>query len=109
MKSQGDEHNEKKQGNRQGSRVSYLVAGLGIGAMFGILLAPRSGDDTREWIATKCKNGMDSVNTRVRQTRQHFAQLIDRGQQQVSDAVNQVSDAVNTGREAFKKAKTAAV
>jgi gas vesicle protein len=102
MNSQGDEHNEKKQGNHQGSRVSYLVAGLGIGAMFGILLAPRSGDDTREWIASKCKNGMDSVNTRVRQTSQHFAQVIDRGQQQVSDAVN-------TGREAFKKAKTAAV
>jgi len=109
MKNEGDERDEQKRGNHQGSSIlTSLVAGLGIGVIIGILLAPQSGEDTREWIATKYKDGMDSVNTRVKQTRQQVAQLIDRGQQQVNDTVNQVSDAVDAGREAFKKAKTAA-
>jgi|SRR5579872_3108216 len=102
MKSQGSERDEKKQGNYQGSRLAYLVAGLGIGALMGVLLAPQSGDETRQWFATQCKDGMDSVNAKVKQTREQFGELIDRGQQQVSEAVDK-------GREAFSKAKAAAV
>ena len=101
MKSQGTEHDGEKQGNHRGSRLTYLVAGLGIGALVGILLAPQSGDETREWFATKCKDGMDS-NAKVKQTRQQVAELIDRGQQQVGEAVDK-------GREAFGKAKAAVV
>ena len=102
MKNQSSEHAEKTQGNHKGSRFAYLVAGLGIGALVGVLLAPQSGDETREWFATKCKDGMDSVNAKVKQTRQQVAELIDQGQQQVGEAVNK-------GREAFSKAKAAAV
>lgn len=102
MKSQGDNHDKEKRGNHPRSRLTYLAAGLGIGAIVGILLAPRSGDATREWLATQWKNGMDSVDTKVGQTRQHFAEMIDRGQQQVSEAVNREEEAV-------KKVKTAAV
>ena len=106
MKSQDSEHDEKRQGNHQdngqGSRLSYLVAGLGIGALVGVLLAPKSGDETREWLATKYNDGMDSVNAKVKQTRQQVSELIDRGQQQVGEAVDK-------GREAFNKAKAAGV
>ena len=100
MKSQGSEHDEKKQSNHQGSRLTYLVAGLGIGALVGVLLAPQSGDETREWFAARCKDGMDSVNAKVTQARQQVAELIDRGQQQVGEAVDK-------GREAFSKARAA--
>jgi len=102
MKRQDDIHVEEKRGNHQTSRLTYLAAGLGIGAIVGILVAPRSGDDTREWLATQWKNGMDSVNKKVGQTRQQVAQMIDRGQQQVRDAVNREE-------EASKKVKIAAV
>ena len=102
MKSEGSEHDEKRRGNHQASRLTYLIAGLGIGALVGVLLAPQSGDETREWFATKYKDGMDSVNAKVRQTRQQVAELIDRGQQQVGEAVDK-------GREAFNKAKAAGV
>lgn len=102
MTIQSSEHDEQKQGNHQGSRLTYLVAGLGIGALVGVLLAPQSGDETREWFATKYKDGMDSVNAKVKQTRQQVAELIDRGQQQVGEAVDK-------GREAFNKAKAAGV
>ena len=100
MKRQDTEQDERKQGTHQGSRLLYLVAGLGIGALVGVLLAPQSGDETREWFATKYKDGMDSVNAKVKQTREQVADLIDRGQQQVGEAVDK-------GRQAFSKAKAA--
>jgi len=101
MKSQSSEHDEKKQANHR-SRLTYLVAGVGIGALLGILLAPQSGGETREWFASKCKDGRDSVNAKVKQTRQQVADLIDRGQQHLGEAVDK-------GREAFSKARAAGV
>jgi gas vesicle protein len=83
------------------SRLAWLVVGVGIGAAAGILLAPQSGEDTRDWISTKCKSGMRSMNSQVRQTSQSVGDWI--GQSQ-----HQVSEAVSAGREAFSKAKNGA-
>jgi gas vesicle protein len=60
----------------------------------GVLLAPKTGEETREWFATKYKDGMDSVNAKVKQTRQQVAELIDKGQQQVGEAVNKGREAL---------------
>ena len=33
-----------------GSKVSYFLVGLGVGALVGVLFAPKSGEDTREYL-----------------------------------------------------------
>jgi gas vesicle protein len=81
--------------------MAYLVAGLGIGAALSIFLAPRSGAETREWIANKCLNGIDTANEKVRRTRVQVKELMDQGQEKISDAVL-------AGREAVGKSKSAA-
>jgi gas vesicle protein len=80
------------------SKLTWMVAGLGIGALAGILLAPRSGEDTREWISAKCKDGIDIVNSKVKMTSRQVGDWIDESQ-------NQVTEAVSAGREAYTKAK----
>jgi len=84
-----------------GSAFAFLMAGLGIGAAFSVFLAPKSGADTQKWIATKCLDGIDAANGNVRQARLRVHELVDQGQQKVSDAVI-------ARREAFGKAKTEA-
>jgi len=37
--------------DNSGSKVSYFLVGLGIGALVGILFAPKSGEETREYLA----------------------------------------------------------
>jgi gas vesicle protein len=37
------------------SKVSYLLVGVGIGSLVGILFAPKSGEDTREYLAQKAR------------------------------------------------------
>jgi gas vesicle protein len=101
MKSQNDEFRDKRQSNNPQSNLAYLAVGLGVGALLGIALAPQSGKETRQWIATKYQDGMDSVQATVTQTRQNVGDFIDRNQQQVTAAVD-------AGREAFRKAKAGA-
>jgi len=101
MKTQED-LNMKTQSGSSLSAFSWLVAGIGIGAVAGILLAPRSGEDTREWISSRCKNGMAIVNSKVRQTTQQVGEWVDQSK-------HQVSEAVTAGREAYSKAKAGAV
>jgi gas vesicle protein len=100
MKNQSDDQNDKIQSNDQQTQFAYLVAGLGIGALLGIFLAPQSGADIRAWIATKCLNGIDRANENVRQKRVRVRDLVDQGQQKVSKAVD-------SGREMLGNAKDA--
>jgi gas vesicle protein len=83
------------------SKLAWLVAGVGIGAAAGILLAPRSGEDTREWISAKCKDGIDTVNSKVKRTGRQVGDWIDESQ-------HQVTEAMSAGREAYTKAKASA-
>jgi gas vesicle protein len=101
MKNQSDVQNAIAQNSCQWSTFAYLVAGLGIGAVLSIFLTPKPGTETRQWIANKCFNGIDTANEKVRQTRLHVKDMMDRGQQKISEAVV-------AGREAIGKSKAAA-
>ena len=99
MKTEDDGVNMQIQAGSPLSRFTWLLAGVGIGAVTGILLAPQSGENTREWISTKCKNGIYTANSKVRQTGQQVGEWIDQGQ-------HQIREAVSAGRDAFSKAKS---
>ena len=101
MKNQDRAPDAKKDDRNPPSRFTYLIAGFGIGAIAAILLAPQSGEDTREWISTQCQNGIDTVNAQARRTRQYVGDWIDQNKQQVTEAVN-------AGREAYNDAKAEA-
>jgi gas vesicle protein len=79
---------------------AYLMAGLWIGAALSMILAPRSGAETRLRIANKVLDGIDTTNEKVRQTRLHVMNILDHGQQKISDVVV-------AGREAVSKLKMA--
>jgi gas vesicle protein len=101
MKNQMEVQNAKTECTSHGSGFGFLIAGLGIGAAVSIFLAPKSGVETRQWIATKCLDGVDAANSKVRQTRMRVHELVDEGQRKVSEAVI-------AGREAVGNVKTEA-
>jgi gas vesicle protein len=82
--------------SNRGSGVAYLVAGLGIGAAVSILLAPKSGAETRQWIANKCLDGVDTANKSFRHTRRQVKDMMDQGQEKISEVIE-------AGREAIGK------
>ena len=85
--------------NRQ-AVCGYLAAGIGIGAALTVFFAPRSGEETRKWVANKCFDAIDAANEKVRHSRVQVKEIMDRGQQQIGKAVA-------AGRESFGKRKEA--
>ena len=72
----------------------YLAVGLGIGAAVSVFFAPRSGEETRRFLANKCFDAIDAANEKVWQSRLRVRDVMNRGQQEISKAVK-------AGREAL--------
>ena len=96
VKDQCDVQDTKIPSSNRSSTIAYLIAGLGIGATLSIFLAPRSGAETRQWIANKCLDGIDTANKSVLHTRRQMKVMMDQGQEKISEAVI-------AGREAIGK------
>ena len=94
MKNQSDARDATSSTSNVGSTFAYLVAGLGIGAAVSVLLAPKSGAETRQWIANKCLDGVDTANKSVRQTRRQVKAAMDQGQEKINDAVEAAREAI---------------
>jgi gas vesicle protein len=83
---------------RWSESISAFVLGLGVGAAIGVLFAPRSGDDTREYILETAKDGVDRVVAAGQK-------LTQRAQQGVEEAKGRVRHAKQVGEQAFREAK----
>jgi gas vesicle protein len=97
----------------KGQGLVWLLAGIGIGALVGVLCAPKSGRETREDIARRAREGTEYLRTRTKQTAEHVGTLVDKGKEQVGEYVergqslvgdqsNRVAAAVEAGREAYR-------
>ena len=64
--------------------LAWFLAGLGVGALVGILYAPKSGRETREDIATGAREGTEYLRARTREAAENVSALVDKGKEQVS-------------------------
>jgi len=92
--------------DRNGSGVLWFLAGLGIGAVVGILYAPQSGSETREILMAKAEEGREFVRKRARVAREQAEEWADRGKEAYASRKEQVRSAVEAGRQAYRE-KTA--
>ena len=91
-----------------GSKVSYFLVGLGIGALVGILFAPKSGEETREYLAQKAEEGKEYAQKKARELRERAEDLVDRGKHVAVRQKESFSAAVDAGREAYQREKSKA-
>jgi gas vesicle protein len=91
-----------------GSKVSYFLVGLGIGALIGILFAPKSGEETREFLAQKAEEGKEYAQRKARELRERAEDLVDRGKNVAARQKESFSAAVDAGREAYQREKSKA-
>lgn len=84
-----------------GSKVSYFLVGLGVGALVGVLFAPKSGEDTREYLAKRADDGREFAQKKARELRERADDLIERGKDVASRKRESITAAVEAGREAF--------
>ncbi len=90
--------------DRDGNSFLWFLAGLGIGAIAGVLYAPRSGEETREALRSKAEEGTEYVRDRAKQAREQAAQWADVGRDVVTKQKEQFRSAYEAGRQAYQEA-----
>ena len=86
-----------------GSKVTYFLVGLGVGALVGILFAPKSGEDTREYLSKKADEGRDFAQRKAKELRERADDLIERSKDAASRGKDSISAAVEGAREAYRR------
>jgi len=89
---------------KQGSGFSWFVAGLGLGALLGVLYAPKAGREVREDVANSARDGAEYLKQRSRETADQVATLVEKGKAQVNDYVGQGKEYVERGRAQVEQA-----
>jgi gas vesicle protein len=84
-----------------GSKVTYFLVGLGVGALVGILFAPKSGEETREFLSKRADDGREFAQRKARELRERADELIERGKDVAVRKKDSLSAAVEAGREAY--------
>lgn len=91
-----------------GSKVSYFLVGLGVGTLLGILFAPKSGEETREYLRDKAEEGKEYAQRKARELRERADELVERGKDSIRHQKESVTSAIDAGRAAYEREKSKA-
>ena len=98
----------------QNNGITYFIVGLGIGVAVGMLLAPRSGEETRQLLREKADEGKDYLRTKADESkefvrrrstelRESASDLIDRSKDAITRQKEQLAMAVEAGKQAYRE------
>lgn len=88
------------------SKFACFLAGVGFGALFGLLLAPKSGQETRDLLGSKANQSRDFVSSRSREMRGQAEQIVGKAKDLVNQQKEQLSAALEAGKQAYQTEKT---
>ena len=89
------------------SKLSYFFLGLGLGVAVGVLFAPKSGAETREFLKSRAEEGADYVKRRGSDIRDQASEAFERGRSAVQRQRDNLSSAVEAGKQAYRDASAA--
>ena len=85
----------------------WFLAGLGVGAVVGVLYAPHSGEETRDVIRSKAQEGGDRVRQQARRAREQAGDWVDRGRDVLNQQKEQFRNAYEAGKQAYNETTAA--
>ena len=99
-----------------GDKLIYFMVGGFVGASVALLLAPRSGEETRDLLGDRYREGSERFGETLRSGREavvdrsrEFAdranETIGRGRDNLNRQKGQISAAVEAGRQAYEQEK----
>jgi len=86
------------------NKLSYFFLGLGLGVVAGVLFAPKSGAETRDFLTSKANEGVDFAKRRAEEMRQAATDTYDRGVAAVQRQKENLAAAVEAGRQTYRDA-----
>ena len=87
-----------------GNGILWFLAGLGLGAVVGVLFAPKPGKDTRDELRQRADEGREYVMSRAKQGAEQAQQWVDKGREIYESQREQFKSAIDAGKEAYREA-----
>jgi gas vesicle protein len=92
------------------NKLSYFFLGLGLGVAAGVLFAPKSGAETREFLRAKAEEGSGLVTDYVKEQagtiKETAAEALERSKQTIQKHKENLASAVEAGKQAYREATT---
>jgi gas vesicle protein len=82
------------------SNFPYFLVGMGLGAIAGLLFAPRSGEETRKYLRERSTKGLNTLNQQAAKLRESADKIVKKGK----EVIGPHCDSVKTDPEAEKQA-----
>jgi len=82
---------------------SYFLLGLGIGSA-----APKSGQETRQYIADKARDANDFTRQKAREIKIRAEDAVERGKETLAQTKERIVGAIEVGRETYNREKSRA-
>jgi len=106
---------ESSEGSNVGTAITFLLIGLGAGALVGLLLAPKSGrelrrdikrgyDDTKDAVGEWADTAAETVKEKVRDAGERVRDVASRGVDAASDLAEDLRDTVREKAEPIRRA-----
>jgi len=93
--------------DRDSNSFLWFLAGLGVGAVVGVLYAPHSGDEMREAILNKAQEGREKAREQARRAREQASDWVDRGSDVINQQKERFRSAYEAGRQAYNETTAA--
>jgi gas vesicle protein len=114
MRDEYNEYDNEETSSGVASSISAFLLGLGVGVGISMLLTPRTGEENRQLIADKAREGVDRASLAIGELKDQVQvgianagdaaqDLKDRVGGTVADLKDRVTDAVRAGQEAYKE------
>ena len=84
------------------ANLAWFLTGAALGAATALLLAPQTGDETREYLRKRASDGREQLGRSGREALDRGRELYDRGKELADDA----AEIFEKGRDAVKKVRS---
>lgn len=86
------------------NKITCFALGFGIGIAVGVILAPRSGEETRQFLRSKAGEGKDYLKKQGDTLCGSAGGAVERGKSAVLRQKDQLTAAVEAGKRAYREA-----
>ena len=85
------------------SKFSYLLVGLGLGAIGGLMAAILARKETRELLRERSINGLDYLNQQAEKLRESAEVIVKKGKEFIGPPRNSVKTDTEAERQAYQE------
>jgi gas vesicle protein len=87
---------------------NYFLIGVGIGSLMGVLFAPKSGVETRSYIAKKTREGSEVAREKIQEMRDRAEDTVEHGKKVIVQTEGRIAAAIEAGLETYNREQSRA-